>query len=261
MNLSAKFKLLISKITFGKPKTILLTPEKSRFGNHLYFFLHAYIERKKGNNFFIQYVENMDYWLKLFPEFREFIIYKQDIKKLDFKESVNYFYQIYGVDYTQANLNEFIEKFLLNKVILNQKEVPETVINIRRGDFYNPENIERFGFDQLEYLRKSLKILGKSNKDCLVVSDDIQWCKENIDFIKDYFDSINYVEEKNPFLHFKLISNAKKIIIPNSTFSYWAGYINEFMHKDAFIIAPSFGAKHVNNGLATQLSPNWKVIH
>jgi 5'(3')-deoxyribonucleotidase len=78
-----------------------------------------------------------------------------------------------------------------------------------------------------------------------VFSDDIDWCKENFDFIKDK--EIIFVEGQSDVEDMWLMSQIKNNIIANSTFSWWAAYLNR--NEDKKVVRPKewFGPKRTND--------------
>ena len=95
-------------------------------------------------------------------------------------------------------------------------------IHVRRGDY-----ITNKGFNVLpiEYYKRALKHV-KGN--IFVFSDDILWCKQN-------FKDVTFVQMED-FLEFELMKLCAHNIIANSTFSWWAAFLNDNPNK--IIIAP-----------------------
>lgn len=253
-------KNLLSAITFYQPKLILIIPESTRFGNHLYFYLHIWKERSRGINAYISHNENMEYWFQFFPQLKEFVIHKNEIKKLDRKIKNSSFYQNYNIDFTATELKLFIDKYLsLEKHKIQDCDF-DLVINVRRGDFYISEHVGMYGFNQREYIKTALlKVDFRSIKNVVVVSDDITWCKTNLSFIREYVKEFTF-QKNEPIINFLTLARGKKIILANSTFSYWAAYINENSSDNTEIIAPNFHAHHVQKGKPIQATPMWELI-
>jgi hypothetical protein len=96
----------------------------------------------------------------------------------------------------------------------------------------------------------------------VVFSDDINWCRENLNFIKNKF----FIEEKNDILEIYLMSLFKKNIIANSTFSWWGAWLG----KNNEVIMPNpnnnwfscfFYKQNINQSNYDDLiCENWKVI-
>lgn len=256
------FKKIIAKATNRKQRIIIEIPLQARFGNLLYFFLHCFIEQKKGKNTYILYTETMSYWLNFFPSLKEFIIYPDEYRKIDNLTWMDSYYQDFNKDFTLDDLNLFIKnKIITNSIFLNSRTINKLVINIRRGDFYSDKNINTFGFDQIFYLKEIFKKYKNSfNISIEIVSDDIEWCKRELSFINDYSNNIQYETNKSPIEDFMKICTANQLIITNSTFSYWGAYINNVINPKSKIFVPDFGSKEFKDYKAIQLNPNWEII-
>lgn len=253
-------KNFLATISFYQPKLILIIPESTRFGNHLYFYLHIYKERARGLNSYILHHENMEYWFQFFPYLRELVIHKILIKKLDFKSQTSSFYQNYNIDFTEADLKGFINNYLTHQGHQSQEYIFDLVINVRRGDFYITEHVEMYGFNQKEYIENTLLKIDLSTINTIaVVSDDIKWCKAHLTFLKELDKEVMF-QKNEPVLNFLTLSLGKKVILANSTFSYWAAYLNENRRNNTTIFAPNFNAHHVQKGKPIQASPTWKLI-
>jgi hypothetical protein len=101
-------------------------------------------------------------------------------------------------------------------------------IHVRRGDYLQKPNFHPVL--QMEYYKKSMNILG--SKKYVVVSDDLEWCKQN--FIGDEF---LFTDGNNEIDDFYTIMCCDNHIIANSSFSWWASYLCE--NKNKKIICPS----------------------
>lgn len=122
-------------------------------------------------------------------------------------------------------------KFLANQ-ILNCESV---CVNIRRTDFV----ITDFhGTCKPEYYKMGEEIIcSKITKpQYFIFSDEIDWCRENIKFDG----LVTYVGHEYAGIKFqdylRLMSMCKHFIIPNSSFAWWAVWLNEV--TDKIVIAP-----------------------
>ncbi|MGI9652423.1 alpha-1,2-fucosyltransferase [Chryseobacterium sp. RLHN22] len=222
------------------------------------------IAQQKGNMVSILHTETMDYWLKFFPALRNFVISpEQLIKKVDNLDWFNSYYQQFGNDFTKKELNYFIQNILLTNSILDNIEISEkTIINIRRGDYYSTEKKLPSSFDQNAYLNEVIEKFPKIfNYPIEIVSDDVEWCKENLNFpyhIKS--EDIFFKKDSTPIEDFKSLCSARNLVITNSTFSYWGGYICKFLSNKNTVIAPNFASTLYENSTAYQLHPEWEII-
>jgi hypothetical protein len=109
-------------------------------------------------------------------------------------------------------------------------------IHVRRGNY-----VERQHFHPLqtiEYYKKSISIIGEKTL-FLIFSDDIEWCKINLDFIENKI----FISGNLDYHDLYLMSMCNHNIIANSSFSWWGAWLNN--HEDKKIIYPSFW---FNNG-------------
>ena len=95
-----------------------------------------------------------------------------------------------------------------------------------------------------EYYLSALEQFGNISN-IFVFSDDVGWCKENLDFIKDK--EIIFIEGQSDVEDLWLMSQIKNNIIANSTFSWWAAYLNR--NEDKKIVRPRkwFGPRRTND--------------
>lgn len=242
-------------------KQVLGIEDSARFGNFLYFFLHADIERKKGINIYILETDKMKEWLDSFPALRKYAIAKEEFRWFDNFDWRKSYYQHFNVDFSESELTCFVNENLLNEIV-PQASKPTTIINIRRGDFYNNKKDLPSSFDQVSYVQKAFfKFPAIAKYQVEVVSDDVAWCEHNLNSL---FEELNikpiYKYENTPIQDFVDISNAKNLIVTNSTFSYWGGYICSQLDNENTVIAPDFGARFYKDSKAIQLHPQWKII-
>lgn len=123
-------------------------------------------------------------------------------------------------------------------------------IHCRRGDYVKqPQNHPTQGMDYFEKAMDKVK-----EKKFLVFSDDIAWCKKH--FIGNSFE---IVEGQDEITDMSLMSRCSSNIISNSSFSWWAAYLNETPNK--IVVAPKtwFGPNlpHKTDGLYL---PGWVKI-
>lgn len=120
---------------------------------------------------------------------------------------------------------------LLNKI----NDCNAVCVNVRRGDFL----VNSYhGAISTDYYKRGESIIREKIRDVhfFVFSDDIEWCQHNLKFS----DSTTYVtheyagEKFSDYL--RLMIHCKHFIIPNSTFGWWAAWLNKIDEK--IVIAP-----------------------
>lgn len=145
---------------------------------------------------------------------------------------------------------------------LNRIQEPDSVsIHIRRGDYANQQNQSIYHICSIQYYKEAIgrMRLELNRPSFFVFSDDLKWAKEalgsenNISFI-----DIN--SEDKDRVEFFLMSSCKHHIIANSTYSWWAAYLNE--HKRNFVIAPkSWYKDDMQNKKMLELMPEaWQLL-
>lgn len=137
--------------------------------------------------------------------------------------------------------------------ILNTNSV---CINVRRTDFITIATTNQFhGFCGVNYFDKGISYINEriENAKYFVFSDDVDWCKENLNHIE----NVTFIGKEHSGdrygLYLKMMRNCKHFIIPNSTFGWWAAWLSDNTNK--IIIAPIkwFNVQHMS---ANDLIPN-----
>jgi len=133
----------------------------------------------------------------------------------------NFNYKNYIIEYAK----EFLENMNPdNKTIVS--------LHVRRGDYLNPEHSH---FNQLDinYYEKALLELGLTDFKLLIFSNDIPWCQNNL---SNLHSDITYSVQHNYQADMAIMSHCNHNIIANSSFSWWAAYLNK--NPDKRIVCP-----------------------
>ncbi|WP_410501913.1 alpha-1,2-fucosyltransferase [Exiguobacterium acetylicum] len=180
-----------------------------------------------------------------YKEKREFIFDKTILKKKNeylkgYWQSYKYIEPVENIIKEQFQFK--IDDFLLNEVnkktLSNILKTNSISVHVRRGDYYQGNNINKFGnITTLKYYEKAFKKISTlvENPHYFIFSDDIEWCKKNL---KEK--NIHYVDankKENSFIDMYLMSKCDHNIIANSSFSWWGAFLNS--HEEKIIIAPS----------------------
>lgn len=108
------------------------------------------------------------------------------------------------------------------------KDSNSVSLHIRRGDYIKYK--KNFPMLQPGYYYNALEqIKGTTGEDIklFVFSDDIEWCKKNLTKLN----NVNFVQNKISYKDMMLMSYCKHNIIANSTFSWWAAWLNNNENK------------------------------
>jgi hypothetical protein len=112
--------------------------------------------------------------------------------------------------------------------IFNTKEsIDKVSIHVRRGDFLRSNN--HHNVMGIEYCTKAINFF-KGEK-FLIFTDDYEWCKKK--FADDCY---KIYEGENDLDEFHTMAACKHNIIANSSFSWWAAWINT--NKEKKVICP-----------------------
>ncbi len=118
----------------------------------------------------------------------------------------------------------------------NNKDKHTVSIHVRRGDYLNS------GIHDVctkEYYNNAIAHCAKNEKidEFLIFSNDIEWAKENLNFNKTPFIFVDWNTGENSWQDMYLMSTCPINIIANSSFSWWAAWLNS--NKNKRVIAPS----------------------
>lgn len=154
-----------------------------------------------------------------------------------------------GIWQSEKYFKDFAEEIradftLKNPLSVTAKAFEKTItendsvsIHIRRGDYVsNPKTKEKHGLVPVGYYVKAILYIMERipTKRFFIFSDDIEWVKDNLSSPPEaVFVSGNGLSECEELI---LMSLCKHHIIANSTFSWWAAWLNQ--NKDEVVIAP-----------------------
>lgn len=108
-------------------------------------------------------------------------------------------------------------------------------LNVRRTDFLKVDTLN--ATDKDYFLRGAAYLGGKlSEPRFFVFSDDVAWCRENIklDYPTEFVDHEHKGFKFGNYL--QLMTRCKHFLIPNSSFAWWAAWLNT--GADKTVVAP-----------------------
>ncbi len=125
-----------------------------------------------------------------------------------------------------------------------------TALHVRRGDYLIHEGCYRLL--GLDYYLKAIDNV--SNKNILVFSDDVAYCKE---LFKDQ--SFFYSEITDPLKDLDRMMGCDTVIAANSSYSWWGGWLCGAGQGSAKVIFPKgwFGPKLNHFDTSSLCPPNW----
>jgi hypothetical protein len=132
-------------------------------------------------------------------------------------------------------------------------------IHVRRGDYLTPKALAFHGVLGPDYYQASVQLMNSRvpTPHYFIFSDDPDWCREHLDFPGDK--SIMPPGQK-AWVDLALMSKCRHNIIANSSFSWWAAWLND--NPEKIIIAPRkwFADEEVNSSQCTIIPDNWIKI-
>lgn len=167
-------------------------------------------------------------------------------------QSEKYFKEIRNEILELFDLPEDIKEKINNKYkdILKQDTCS---LHIRRGNYLHLPN--HHPIQTLDYYNEAINIIGL-DKTFVFFSDDINWCKENLNFIPNKF----FISENEDYEDMYLMSLCNHNIIANSTFSWWGAWLNKNETKK--VIAPKkwFGVSNSHLDTSDLYCEKWITI-
>ncbi len=151
----------------------------------------------------------------------------------------------------QKEIKEAFEKRpqeLMNDTVswtlLQQIECCESVsLHVRRTDYVDAEHIHIHNICSEKYYKNAIDKIRKEYPNAMffIFTDDKEWCKKHF---KGRCFSVVELEEgpKTDIAEMMLMSRCKHHIIANSSFSWWAAWLNDAPEK--LVIAPSKWINH-----------------
>lgn len=260
-------------------RTVAWTPGWMGFGNVLLLAQWAADVPPGGRPRFIRQTPVLEPWLPVLPALRGLVLAPDEIRFTDrrvmpWSESERAGGGRDAVPPHQpidlASVEQFLREHVLPGSRLREHAVdclpPDAlVVNVRRGDYYsNPEIRLQYGFDVVAYLR--IAVAGAIERNGVppliqVVSDDVEWCRRELAWMSDVAE-VRVPPSEGPISDFSIVSGARRLVITNSTFSYWAAHVSNMTHGDnhAEIWASRFFDRTQNGGRSWLLDERWSIV-
>ena len=197
---------------------------------------------KQGDLFHNVHSENNFHYDKIKPM-------KKNIKLHGYFQSEKYFVKHRPEIIELLNISEL--KQIVKEKYGDKKDYIS--IHVRRGDYLTLKDYHH-NLD-IEYYKKAISFYDKEHK-FLIFSNDIAWCKNNFNFIK----NAHFSEHKEEWEDMMLMSLCKHNIVANSSFSCWGAWLNT--NEDKKVIAPKkwFGPKYSSKDTKDILPESWMAI-
>lgn len=149
-------------------------------------------------------------------------------------QNPNYFTAIRNTLIQELQLKESSVGDEIIESITNNQSVS---IHVRRGDYISNKHNRRIYYElPIDYYKLAIAYLKTKIESPIfyIFSDDVTWCQQNIssDVNLDFI----YPKSRSCYDDFHLMSKCKHHIIANSTFSWWAAWLNTNLEK--IVISP-----------------------
>jgi hypothetical protein len=250
-------------------RRVVMTSDALRIGNLLYVWLSCHRRRALGEDVRALANAHTRAWDELWSLTpRGLVVTRERMRVWDRREDVSSSHlQAFGTDFSHAELRAFASEVLLSGRFRDLLAPDDEVLtlNVRRGDYYSdPAYRARYAFDVQGYLREAVDIsLRRQGRPSgiRVVSDDPTWCRTHLGWLTEVVPHVEWAEAE-PVNGLAALASSRRLILANSSFSYWGGYLSRVVHgaDGSSIVAPRFHVRDVNGGVAWQLDPSWIVV-
>lgn len=265
----AKSSLVVSALhAVRRGRPVVWTDAGMNFGNYLYFWRYAYARREAGQAVSVLVHPSARPWIEQFPKLGALSITPAEVRFLDARV-VGHNSSEFDVDFGAEDLRSFVSACLTSESWLTDARCTEDedlLINVRRGDYYSVEKYWRlYGIDQESYIRRAVDQTCRergSPRRIRVISDGLDWCTANLAWLRELAPVDFGPPKRSPFADFAAVANARRLVLSNSTFSYWGGYVSDVLHPDSegMVLAPRFHRRDIRAGRAWQLNPSWTIV-
>ncbi len=174
-------------------------------------------------------------------------------------QSEKYFLNIRSILLNELRIKEPLD--YENQRILDEIRGTNSIgVHIRHGDYINDSRTNQIhGVLPIDYYVRGMQIL-EDNVDFphyYVFSDDIHWARQNLGTLKK-ITIVDHNDTGHEHFDFSLMSACKHHIIANSSFSWWAAWLNDYSHK--IVIAPKRWFMETSMDTRDLIPPAWMII-
>jgi hypothetical protein len=246
---------------------LLVSPQlKGGLGNFLFQIAASYYASKKYNRQLEidisdisvihspieSYYNNIFRKLKFINQYYDYTV-DEPFQPIQFSEIPNPHnnLKLKGYYQNEKYLNEFSDEILdlfevdLETLRYLQSKYSDILKNntcslhVRRGNYV--EKSDFHPLQSVEYYKQSISVIG-DDLHYLIFSDDINWCKENLNFIKNK----TYIMDNMDYQDLYLMSMCDNNIIANSSFSWWGAWLNKNYNKKVIYPSNWFGVSFLD---------------
>lgn len=225
-------KLNLDKISTDEKQSATIKVLKNRYLNKVLRKLNKSVIRLGKSSIYL--LECRSDLVKAFPEINAENIYLDG-----YYQSEQYFGK-HKKDLVRQFTPNYPSEAEYKAALAEIKDCEAVAVHVRLGDFLSAQNDpnpnhyllgEQYYHNALKYVTEHLE-----NPVFFWFSDDIDWVKKNFGE-KEKFHFVSLHTKHADIDEMMLMKNCKHIIAANSTFSWWASWLNE--HEDAMHICPA----------------------
>lgn len=142
-------------------------------------------------------------------------------------QSEKYFISVENLIRDDLKIEENLKNYILSKYpFLNENTVS---LHVRRGDYVGKQDYHPL--QNVQYYKDAYDLINDNNLNVVILSNDIDWCKQNLNFNNMFF-----IEEETNITDLYIMSVCQNNIIANSSFSWWGAWLND--NKEKKVVAP-----------------------
>jgi hypothetical protein len=203
-----------------------------------------------------------------YPQFykEESYRFQPDALKIDYDVFLMGYFQSfkYYIGYEDVVQKKFSFSFIklgeFNKtLLLKVKTCNSVAIHIRRGDYIADKSINQYhGICSIDYYLEAILYIASQQKSIILVffSDDITWVKEQFKSLKHPTIFVDNNTD-NGCIDMFLMSSCKHNIIANSSFSWWAAWLNKNQSKTVICPRKWFNDSEMQNEAKDLIPKEW----
>lgn len=265
---------VLAPVRTKSPIMLVCAPELG-LANFLYLWLHVDAARRNGDDIYVQHQPEMDRWLEVFPNIKKLVRNKDDFGLLN-RRRLGVFFN-YGTDFTPEQLETFVREQLLTAPLfqgtderLVSRADDEIAIHVRRGTYYTvPQWRAKYSMDIPMYVRMAIEqeLERGGPASCITVySNDPSWCETRLSFLADMTQELKVTSPDNgDDGDFRDLSTYRRLVLSNSTYSYWSAYIAGVLRgcDDISVTAPWFHFRGMDGNYVSVeefAAPQWHII-
>ncbi|TWE11991.1 alpha-1,2-fucosyltransferase [Rudaeicoccus suwonensis] len=240
---------------------VVLTENFMGLGNLLY--IAVWVAQAPDTRKMLE-TSNLAAWYPTFPRLRELTIQRTSMPFTAARiDSISTSFGRFGTDFAKTQLHDFCRDYLMTTTAPSTTD--RLVINVRRGDYYtDPAARGHYAIDTEAFLRTALHHAQEQEPvhGIHVVSDGIEWCEERLQWLRDIAPLTFSRSTDTPADNLWTVAGARRILIMNSTFSYWAGYLHDVVHPggESQVWAPRFFSRSQADHASWSLDPDWSIV-